>query len=52
LNANERPTFEDIWRQLYVGEFQVVFGVKRSDVDSFIGWVEGEGVKVDRFGSR
>jgi serine/threonine protein kinase len=51
LNANERPTFKDIWRQLYVGEFKVILGVKRNDVDSFLTWIEGEGVKVDRFDS-
>jgi WNK lysine deficient protein kinase len=49
MNANERPSFEDIWGELYVGGFDIIPGIKRYDVESFLLWVEGEGGKIDRF---
>jgi serine/threonine protein kinase len=36
MNSEERPTFGDIWRELYIGGFDIVTGVKRNDVNSFL----------------
>jgi hypothetical protein len=49
MNAEERPTFEDIWRELYVGGFDIIPGVKRFDADAVLLWFESEGGKIDRF---
>jgi serine/threonine protein kinase len=49
MNSEERPSFEDIWRELYIGGFDIIAGVKRNDVNSFLTWIEDEGLKVDRF---
>jgi serine/threonine protein kinase len=51
MNAEERPTFEDIWRKLYIGGFDIVAGMKRFDADAVLLWVESEGGKIDRFDS-
>jgi serine/threonine protein kinase len=49
MNAEERPTFEDIWRELYVGGFDIIPGMKRVDADAVLLWFESEGGKIDRF---
>jgi serine/threonine protein kinase len=45
----DRPSFEDIWKELYLNEFGIIKGVKKSDVESFLSWIENSGVKIDRF---
>jgi hypothetical protein len=47
FDPKERPSFEDIWRELYIGGFDIVAGVNRNDIDSFLTLIEGEGLKVD-----
>jgi serine/threonine protein kinase len=52
LNANERPSFEDIWRELYIGGFDIIPGVKKFEVDAFLMWIEGCGGEIERFDSK
>jgi serine/threonine protein kinase len=49
LDAKMRPSFEDIWRELYVGGFDIVEGVKKADVESFLSWIENSGGEIVRF---
>jgi serine/threonine protein kinase len=49
MSPDERPSFEDIWRELYVGGFDIIPGVKKSDIKAFLTWFETEGGKVERF---
>jgi hypothetical protein len=50
MNPEERPNFEDIWRELYIGDFDIIPKIKRVEVDSFLLWVENGGGKIDRSG--
>jgi serine/threonine protein kinase len=40
VNAEERPTFEDIWGELYDGGFDIIPGITKVDVMTFRGWAE------------
>jgi hypothetical protein len=35
MNAEERPTFEDIWGELYDGGFDIIPGITKVDVMTF-----------------
>jgi hypothetical protein len=40
MDSKARPSFQSIWKDLYLNDFDVVQGVKKGDVESFLGWVE------------
>jgi hypothetical protein len=49
MDPDGRASFEDIWRELHIGGFDIIADRKRNDVNSFLSLIEGEDLKVDRF---
>jgi serine/threonine protein kinase len=47
MNAKERPTFDDIWRERYNDGFDIIAGVSKSEVAAFLIWAEGCGGEMD-----
>jgi hypothetical protein len=47
MNAEERSTFADTWRELYVGVFDIIPGITKIDVIIFCGWIEVCGCLVN-----
>jgi hypothetical protein len=47
-DPSKRPSFDEIWRILKNCDFEILNGVKKAEIDSFLGWVEGHGIKLDR----
>jgi hypothetical protein len=47
MNAEERPTFEDIWHELYDGDFDIIPGITKIDVIRFGVWAEACDCKMN-----
>jgi hypothetical protein len=40
MDPKARPSFEDIWKEIYFNDFNILPGVTRADIKSFLEWFE------------
>jgi serine/threonine protein kinase len=50
--ANERPSFEGIWRELYIGGFNIIAKINKSEIDAFLVWIECCGGELEQFNAK
>jgi serine/threonine protein kinase len=47
-SPSERPSFQEIWRELYENGFEIIPGSDRAEVDSYLSYLERHGATFDK----